>query len=66
LHVLGDESCLEPLAAAWMRADPQDERWRQQLASAFRAIIKRQKLSRRHAVVKRITSRWPETAVLGR
>jgi hypothetical protein len=66
LHVLGDDSCLEPLAGAWVRADPQDERWRQQLASAFTAIVKRQKLSRRHAVIKRITSRWPETVALGR
>jgi hypothetical protein len=64
LHVLGDESCLEPLAAAWMRADPAEERWRQQLGTAFRAIVKRQKISRRHAVLKRIAARWPEAAGL--
>jgi hypothetical protein len=62
LHVLGDESCLEPIAAAFVRANPDDERWRQQLASAFRTIVKRQKLTRRHAALKRITARWPAAA----
>jgi hypothetical protein len=62
LHVLGDEACLEPIAAAFVRANPDDERWRQQLAAAFRAIVKRQKLTRRHAALKRITARWPAAA----
>jgi hypothetical protein len=59
LHVLGDESCLEPIAAVWIRASPDDEPWRTQLASAFRSIVKRQKLTRRQAGLKRILSRWP-------
>jgi hypothetical protein len=64
LHVLGDAACLEPLAGAWMRMPPTEERYRHQLASAFRAIAKRQKVTRRHALSKRITTRWPESSGL--
>jgi hypothetical protein len=59
LHVLGDESCLEPLATAWNRALG-DERWRHQLSAAFRAIARREKITQRHAVMKRIATRSPE------
>jgi hypothetical protein len=63
LHVLGDRSCLEPLAAAWGAAEPDRTnnglRWRQQLASAFRAIAQRERITKRHAVMKRIAARWP-------
>jgi hypothetical protein len=52
LHVIGDESCLEPIAAAYARA-PSDERWRVQLAGAFRAIAKREKITKRSAAMKR-------------
>jgi hypothetical protein len=61
LHVVGDQSCLEPVAAAYMR-DGADARWKSQLAAAFRAIARRERVSRRGAVVKRITTRWPEAA----
>jgi hypothetical protein len=54
LHVLGDDSCLEPLAAAWSRATPADERWRHQLASAFHAIVRREKITRRHKIMVRL------------
>jgi len=66
LHVLGDGACLEPLAAAWSRAEPNrdshvsNDRWRHQLSSAFRAIARREKITRRDAVIKRIHTRWPE------
>ncbi len=63
LHVLGDASCLEPLAAAWGAAEPDRTtdglRWRQQLASALRAIAQREKITKRHAVMKKIAARWP-------
>jgi hypothetical protein len=63
LHVLGDASCLEPLAAAWGAAEPdrttEGLRWRQQLASALRAIAQREKVTKRHAVMKKIAARWP-------
>ena len=60
LHVVGDQSCLEPLAAAYARTPAGNARWRVQLAAAFRAIARREKVTRRHAVVKRISARWPE------
>ena len=63
LHVLADASCLEPLAAAWGAAEPdrtaEGLRWRQQLASALRAIAQREKITKRHAVRKKIAARWP-------
>lgn len=63
LEEVGDATCLEPLAAAYDassgRADPW---WREHLATAFRAIIHREGLTRRHAAVKRLTSRWPDAA----
>ena len=52
LHVIGDESCLEPIAAAYARAGS-DERWRVQLAGAFRAVAKREKITKRSAAMKR-------------
>jgi hypothetical protein len=62
LHVLGDVSCLEPIAAAWAAADgdrtPEGLRWRHQLATALRAIAQRKKITRRHASMKRIAARW--------
>jgi hypothetical protein len=61
LHVVGDPSCLEPLAAAYAKAGS-DARWRHQLGEAFQAIARREKVTRRHAVMKRIETRWPEAA----
>jgi hypothetical protein len=60
LHVIGDASCLEPLAAAFARAPADDGHRRHQLAAAFRAITRRDKVTRRHAVMKRIETRWPD------
>jgi len=62
LHVVGDQPCLEPLAAAYARADPADAWWRAQLAGAFRAIARRERVTRRHTIVKRIEARWPDAA----
>ncbi|MFL6281381.1 MAG: hypothetical protein ACJ731_14795 [Vicinamibacterales bacterium] len=59
LHVVGDRSCLEPLAAAYVRARA-DSRWKSQLAAAFRTIAKRERVTRRHVMVKRIAARWPD------
>ena len=47
LHLVGDESCLAPIATAHKRTT--DARWRQQLEAAFKAIIKRDKLGRTRA-----------------
>ena len=57
LHAIGDQSCLEPLAAAHARgADP---RWKHQLQEAFRAVMRREHLTARNAAVKKILARWP-------
>ena len=57
LSMIGDASCLESIIAAWTRA--RDAWWRAHLADAFRTIVIREKLTRRHAVVKRIEKRSP-------
>jgi len=57
LSLIGDSSCLEAIAAAHSRA--RDAWWRQHLADAFGTIVAREKLTRRHAVMKRIQKRWP-------
>jgi len=60
LHVLGDVSCLAPLAAAWGADTTADAaKWRHQLAAAFKAVAQREKATKRHAVMKRIAARWP-------
>jgi hypothetical protein len=58
LSMIGDASCLESIIAARTRA--RDAWWRAHLADAFRTIVVREKLTRRHAVVKRIEKRSPE------
>ena len=58
LSRIGDASCLEPIAAAYKRANG-DAWWRQHLADLFHAIAKRERVTPRHAVMKRIAKRWP-------
>lgn len=75
LEAVGDRTCLEPIASAYARlagAAPgfdgnapgagTSDWWRDHLARVFRLIAARERLSDRHAVVKRIRSRWPEAA----
>jgi hypothetical protein len=63
VHAIGDESCLEGIAAAWSAADGEDHAtWRRQLEAAFDAIVKREKITKRSAVLKKIASRWPGMA----
>jgi len=78
LHVVGDESCLEAIAAAYTTAaagpqartgDPlsersieERERWLQQLTAAFQAIVKREKIARTAATMTRIAHKWPDAA----
>jgi hypothetical protein len=62
---IGDASCLEPLAGAMARAAASIRSsavWRGQLLAAGRAIIVREKLTRRHAVVRRLSAKWPGVA----
>lgn len=56
LSLVGDASCLEAIAAAYTRAT--DIWWRRHLVDTFRGIVKREGLTRRHAVIKRIEKRW--------
>jgi hypothetical protein len=65
LSTIGDASCLEAVAAAYARATPSrsskqenDRWWRDHLADAFRLIVTRESLTRRHSVVKKIEKRW--------
>ena len=59
LAMVGDASCLEAIASA--HAKTKHAAWRGQLAHAFRAIVARERLTRRHAVVKRIARRFART-----
>ena len=60
LEEIGDATCLEPLAAAYDTSSrSSDTWWREHVATAFRAIVQREGLTRRHAAVKRAMSRWP-------
>jgi hypothetical protein len=61
LALAGDASCLESVALAHKRAT--DRWWREHLADAFHAIVARKRLSRRHAVLKKIQKRSPELVV---
>jgi hypothetical protein len=65
LSLIGDTSCLEAIAAAYAKAVKKrtDEWWRRRLLDAFHEIVRREKLSARHAVMKRVQQRWPQ--VLG-
>jgi hypothetical protein len=75
LSTAGDASCLEAVAAAYARStpppgpagrkspgDPGDNNawWRDRLADAFQTIAKREHVTGRHAVMRKIQKRWPE------
>jgi hypothetical protein len=56
LSLAGDASCLDAIAAAHGRAT--DAWWRRHLIDSFQAIVARERLTRRHSVMKRIEKRW--------
>lgn len=63
LTAIGDVNCLEPVAVAYAaaaapNAAPEDW-WHRGLADAFRAIVIREALTRRHAALKRVEKRFP-------
>lgn len=64
--LIGDAACLEALADALARLGPpvdrQKQEWRDRLIATGRAIIKRERLTRRHAAVQRIVRRRPDVA----
>ena len=58
----GDASCLEPIASAYAHVAPGEvdrDWWHEHLVEAFGAIVRRDRVTRRHAAVKRIEKRWP-------
>ena len=65
---LGDESCLEPLAAAYSRAAESgrrvDDWWRQHITDVFRTIAAREQITRRSTVGKRIHAKWRDASAL--
>ena len=62
MRAVGDASCVESLAAALDRAPTDDLWWRHQLASALRAIARRERITKRHASMKKVLARWPAAA----
>ena len=62
--VVGDLGCLVPLARAWVDAPAGDRWWRDHLAEAFRAIVRREALPRRHPTLRQILEKWPAAGVL--
>lgn len=57
LHQIGEALCLEAIAHAY--AQTVDEWWRNELADVFRLIVSRERITGRHAIMKRIGKRWP-------
>lgn len=62
--VIGDIACLRPLAHAWVQAPADDRWWRDHLADAFRSIVAREGVTRRHPALKTILEKWPAAGVL--
>jgi hypothetical protein len=64
LALVGDTSCLESIAGAYartVRAAPKgDDWWGRHLADVFTMIVARDRVTRRHPVMKKILKRWPE------
>lgn len=58
-EAIGDASCLEPVAIAFSRAPASAHGWRDGLAAAFRTMLARERLTRRHAAVRRALARAP-------
>jgi hypothetical protein len=61
LQTIGDDSCLEPLAGAFARAGS-EPRWQHQLAQAFREIVKRERVTKRHSALRRALAKAPGLA----
>jgi hypothetical protein len=60
-RLVGDGSCLAPLAEALPRASGA---LHDRIAEAFRTIVRREGLTRRHAALRRVLERHPEAGVL--
>ena len=60
LSAVGDASCLASIAAAYARTGgtPTDW-WHRHLVDAFRAIVSREHITKRHATASKVKARWP-------
>ena len=56
----GDASCLEPLAVALTRTPAGEARWRHQLVTAFRTVVKRERLTKKNPALRRALARCPD------
>jgi len=56
--IVGDNSCVEPLASAYANADA-EPRWKHLLAQAFHEIVKRERLTKRHSALRRALAKAP-------
>jgi HEAT repeat protein len=54
--LVGDASCLEAIASAYTRS--RNSAWRRQLLETFHAVVKREKLTPRHAVIRRLQKKF--------
>lgn len=63
LEAIGDASCLDEIAAAYVRARrARDAWWIEHLAALFTHVLRRERLTRRSAAVKRVMTKWPQAA----
>jgi len=60
MGLIGDASCLEPLAVAFVQAHAMEDAdlWRRDVASVFRQIVEREGLTRRHGPIRRVRARF--------
>ncbi len=57
---IGDRSCLAPIASAYARTQGEArDWWHRHLVEAFRGIVSRERMTKRHSTAKQIKSRWP-------
>jgi len=63
VHAIGDATFIDPLAAALSHASSDNVLWRHQLTATLRAVARRERLTRRHAVIKRAMAKWGETSL---
>jgi hypothetical protein len=59
IALIGDATCVEPLAVAYLQAQQMAdaEGWRRRIAEAFRQVVAQEHLTRRHAVIRRVRAR---------
>lgn len=59
MQIVGDASCLEPLAVAYGRGTA-DQHWQHQVAQAFHEVVKRERITKRHSALRRALAKAPE------